>query len=160
MGDEKKESGGELSLRGIEKDGLMTIMNSQEDLLSSFSKDIPLGSQLIVGMRFQGGAHEMAGQLTNGARVSLMREPDNAYDPKAVMVLDKDGRRVGYIPRTSNEIAGALLDAGKIVYGIVNDENLNPESPESNGTGQVPTTLKIDLFMREFSIPEIGRAHV
>lgn len=153
MADNKTKSGEELTLRDIDNEGLMTIMNSQEDLLSSFSKDIPLGSQMIVGMRFQGEAQEMAYDLTQGARISLMREPGNRFDPKAVMVLDKDGRRVGYIPRTSNEIVGALLDAGKVIYGIVNDEHLGSADPEGNGRGQVPFTLRIDLFMREFSMP-------
>ncbi len=45
--------------------------------------------------------------------LTLQREPDNAYDPRAVAILTSDGDMLGYIPRDRNQDIAALLDAGE-----------------------------------------------
>jgi hypothetical protein len=142
-----------LSLRDIGGKAMLDLLHGEENPLASFSKDIPLGSQLIVGARFQGGADDLLRDLKTGKHVTLMREPDNRFDPKAVMVLDDGGRRIGYIPRDSNETVSALLDAGKYIYGIVSKDALRHINPLAVRRFGLPTTIEIDLFMREFSMP-------
>lgn len=156
MGEDKgdqQEKTGELSLQDIGSGTMLDLLHGEENPLASFSKDIPLGSQKIVGTRFQGGADDLLEGLKAGKHVTLMREPDNRFDPKAVMVLDDEGRRIGYIPRTSNEIVGALLDAGKYIYGIVNKDALCHINLLDGREFDVPSTIGIDLFMREFTMP-------
>ena len=51
--------------------------------------------------------------LRSGSRVTLLREEDNPYDDLAIMVLDEQGRQLGYVPRKSNPVLSALMDAGK-----------------------------------------------
>lgn len=156
MGEDKgdqREKTEELSLRDIGSGTMLDLLHGEENPLASFSKDIPLGSQLIVGARFQGGASDLLRDLKTGKHVTLMREPDNRFDPKAVMVLDDGGRRIGYIPRASNETVSALLDAGKYIYGIVNKDGLRHINLIDGGEFDVPSTIGIDLFMREFSMP-------
>ena len=92
------------------------------DVQAAFSKDIYLVHQMIVGMRYQGGADELLHDLKPGSRVTFLREPDNEYDHRAVMAVDGRGRKIGYIPRNQNAIISALLDAGKSFYGIVQTE--------------------------------------
>ena len=46
-----------------------------------------------------------------GAALNLVREPDNAYDPRAVRV-DWQGQKLGYVPRTDNAAVSHLLDTG------------------------------------------------
>ena len=103
---------------------LSTLLHSSigMDVRSVFTKDIFLVHQAIVGMRFQGGADELMDDLKPGSRVTFLREPDNEYDRKAVMALDEDGRQIGYIPRHQNAVISALMDAGKLFYGIVPDD--------------------------------------
>lgn len=58
-------------------------------------------------------------KLFEGVEVQFFREPNNKYDSKAIVVKDKDGNKLGYIPRDKNEILSRLMDAGKLLYGKV-----------------------------------------
>ncbi len=49
--------------------------------------------------------------LVVGAPLRLVREPDNAYDRRAVRV-EWRGRKLGYVPRVDNAAVSHLLDAG------------------------------------------------
>lgn len=125
-------------------------MHSEYSMPAPLSRDIYLGQQSIVGMRYQGGAGELVNELTEGEKITLIREPENRFDQRAVMALDAKGRKLGYIPRAENRIISALMDAGKVFYGVI---------PEKSTTGGIshnryPTVLQIDLYMREFSLPD------
>ncbi|HEX8112008.1 MAG TPA: HIRAN domain-containing protein [Kofleriaceae bacterium] len=64
--------------------------------------------------------------LAVGDAVSLQREPDNAADPAAV-VVDRLGRRAGYVPRQYTRLLGGLLDGGVALRGNVIRELVLPE---------------------------------
>lgn len=51
--------------------------------------------------------------LAVGAPVTLRREPTNAYDRRAVEVLDRAGRKLGYVARIDNSALARLIDAGE-----------------------------------------------
>ncbi len=117
---------------------LLDLLHSGEGLGALFARDIGLGEQKIVGVRFRGGARDLVEDLVPGSQVVFLREPDNVYDPLAIVALDEQGRKLGYIPRSDNRILSALMDAGKVLYGIV------PEDP-----GHSEAVITVDLFMRE-----------
>lgn len=50
--------------------------------------------------------------LSTGQRLRCVREPQNPADALAIRIEDLAGRKVGYIPRTGNEVLARLLDAG------------------------------------------------
>ena len=52
--------------------------------------------------------------LAVGATLALVREPKNAYDPRAVRI-DWQGQKLGYLPRIDNAAASHLLDSGRMV---------------------------------------------
>lgn len=56
--------------------------------------------------------------LTVGASLSLVREPGNAYDPRAIRV-DWQGQKLGYVPRIDNAAASHLLDAGHVLHAEI-----------------------------------------
>ena len=120
------------------------------DLRSVYTRDIYLTLQAIVGMRFQGGADGLLRELGPGSRVTFLREPDNAFDKRAVMAVDGNGRKLGYIPRNQNAVISALMDAGKSFYGIVTEESRRG----TEDGDKVPGTLYVELYMREFTGPE------
>jgi len=49
--------------------------------------------------------------LSPGYPLDLQREPDNAYDSNAIMVL-ADDMHIGYVPKTDNYVLAALMDQG------------------------------------------------
>ena len=58
--------------------------------------------------------HEAAalwGALRVGDALTLVREPDNPHDPRAVRV-DWRGHRLGYVPRRENDALAWALDRG------------------------------------------------
>ena len=132
--------------------GALTLwLHSAHSIPSPFDRDIFLGRQAIVGMRYQGGAEELVNDLVPGERITLLREPENRFDHRAVMALDAKGRKLGYIPRTENRIVSALMDAGKIFYGIMPDHA--GDDKEQSRYERNPYALYVDLYMRELSLP-------
>ena len=149
-------SGGESSftLADPEKSSLSLteLMHAGMEVPSPFTKDIFLLRQVIVGTRYQGGSDELVEDLVPGSRISFVAEPENKYDKNAVMALDGKGRKLGYIPRHENGIIGALLRAGKFIYGII------PEDMQGNGLApgseRTPFSIWVDLYLREFLLPD------
>ena len=131
---------------------LTELMHAGLDIQSPFMKDIFLIRQAIVGTRYLGGSDELVEDLVPGSHISFIAEPDNRFDENAVMALDEQGRKLGYIPRHENSIIGALLKAGKYLYGIVPDEM--PRSGIAPGSERTPYSLQVDLYMREVALPD------
>ena len=149
----------EINLPEISNGDLSALLHSGEGTISPFSKEIYIGRQSIVGIRFQEGAVELVKNLKPGDRVSFLREPNNEYDEHAIMAVDGIGRKLGYIPRRENLVMSALLDRGKVFYGVIPDgvqeEYVRireyPEQMMETEIG-IPVTITVDLYMREFSI--------
>jgi hypothetical protein len=60
-----------------------------------------------------------AGDFHPGARVHLVREPDNEFDPSAVAVYDETGRhRAGYVNNQKARILARLIDSGEPIEAV------------------------------------------
>jgi hypothetical protein len=64
----------------------------------------------VAGFRYYEGKAVWDGMQV-GDTLTLVREPDNPYDPNAVRV-EWRGHKVGYVPRTDNEALARFLDQG------------------------------------------------
>lgn len=53
-------------------------------------------------------------RLRVGDPLSLVREPENPHDPRAVRV-EWQGRKLGYVPRKENRSVAAALDRGDVL---------------------------------------------
>lgn len=60
------------------------------------------------------------GDVKPGLKVTLRRE-NNKFDDKAILVLDDQKRKLGYIPEKDNLVFSRLMDAGKLLIGKVTD---------------------------------------
>ena len=133
------------NLPGISNGDLTVLLQGSDEMPSPFSQEIYIGRQSIVGMRFQGGAD--------------LREPENEYDEQAVMAVDGKGRKLGYIPRRENLVMSALMDHGKVFYGVIPDvpqeeyvySRKYPKQMLESEAG-IPVTITVDLYMREFNV--------
>ena len=54
-------------------------------------------------------------QAGEAVKLTLRREPDNAYDRNAVAVLDAEGRQVGYLSRPVASSVAPRMDRGEAV---------------------------------------------
>ena len=147
-------------LPGISSGDLSALLYGGAELMSPFSKEIYIGRQSIVGMRFQGGAQTLVKELKPGDRIAFLREPENEYDDRAIMAMDGAGRKLGYVPRRENLVMSALMDHGKVFFGVIPDapkeeylySRRYPNQMIESEIG-VPVTITVDLFMREFAVP-------
>ena len=65
---------------------------------------------LTAGLRYH-EARALWDEMQVGDTLTLVREPDNPYDAKAVRV-DWNGHKLGYIPRTENQAVARQIDHG------------------------------------------------
>ncbi|MDR2013995.1 MAG: HIRAN domain-containing protein [Azoarcus sp.] len=80
---------------------------------AAVSRKVELQRSPVAGFQYHQG-EAIWSRLTVGASLSLAREPDNAYDPRAVRV-DWQGQKLGYVPRIDNAAVSHLLDTGHVL---------------------------------------------
>ncbi len=61
-------------------------------------------------------------KLKKNQLLMLKREPNNEYDNNAILILTEEGQKLGYVPQDKNEVLSKLMDAGKLLFGRL-DEN-------------------------------------
>jgi hypothetical protein len=74
------------------------------------SARILVQSSPLAGFQYHAGK-ALWEQMKVGDPLTLVREPDNAYDPRAVRV-EWQGHKLGYVPRKENEAVARQLDRG------------------------------------------------
>jgi hypothetical protein len=57
-------------------------------------------------------------------KLEFFREPDNPYDPKAIVIKNANGVKIGYVPRADNVIFSRLMDAGKLLYARITSKKI------------------------------------
>jgi hypothetical protein len=67
-------------------------------------------SSPLAGFQFHEGK-ALWSQMKVGDALTLVREPDNPHDPRAVRV-DWQGHKLGYVPRAENEAVARQIDNG------------------------------------------------
>lgn len=56
--------------------------------------------------------------MREGDRLTLVREPDNAHDARAIRI-EWHGRQLGYVPRRDNAALARLMDRGATVVAYI-----------------------------------------
>lgn len=92
---------------------------SISDVIKPLVNEIHLFNTFIAGTTHLEN-QSILDEVKEGDKLSLRRE-ENKYDDKAILILDQDGRKLGYIPEKDNLIFSRLMDAGKLLIGKVDD---------------------------------------
>ena len=74
-----------------------------------------------------------------GEELTLLREPDNPHDSKAIIILNKTGMKLGYVPRNQNTYPAECMDNGKELFA-----RLRAKSFTGNHL-----TMTAELFVRD-----------
>ena len=104
-----------------------------------FVKEIFLMKCHVAGTSYTKNIDEIAKKLKVDDLLILRREPKNPHDNLAILVFDENGHKLGYVPRSKNEVVARLMDAGKLVFGKIKDKKYQSNWLEIN----------IRVFMRE-----------
>lgn len=99
--------------------GLLHGKNGQSMVPKPFERDIFLFDTYVAGTTHVEGIEELAEHLNVDDRLDFFREPDNPYDPKAIVIKTRSGVKVGYVPKADNLVFARLMDAGKLLFGKI-----------------------------------------
>ena len=110
----------------------------EEGLPKPFVREVELLNCNIAGTTFL-DLDEIEPELKKHQLLMLIREPKNENDDKAILILTEDGQKLGYVPKKNNEVLSNLMDAGKLLFGRLNEKTW------------VDTWLKLDVqvFLRD-----------
>ena len=110
----------------------------EEGLPKPFVREVELLNCNIAGTTFL-DLDEIEPELRKHQLLMLKREPKNKIDDKAILILTEDGQKLGYVPKKKNEVLSNLMDAGKLLFGRLNEKTW------------VDTWLKLDVqvFLRD-----------
>ena len=94
---------------------LVSLMQSHElgDIIKPLIKEIHLFDSYIAGTSHLKDRSVLE-KIAVGDMLSLQRE-DNKFDSNAILILNEDGKKLGYVPEKDNIIFARLLDAGKLL---------------------------------------------
>ena len=87
-----------------------------------FVQEVDLLNCNIAGTTFL-NLKDIEPKLKKHQLLVLKREPKNEYDDKAILILTEDGQKLGYVPQERNEILSRLMDAGKLLFGRLDEKN-------------------------------------
>ena len=125
-----------------EQEIVTALHNTGEDIAIPlpFERDIFLFGTEIAGTSYAKNIQVLYDSLNEGDLVVLIREPDNPYDEYAIRIetadseligyypsealMEKEEMKLGYIPRVNNKIIARLMDAGKMIYGVIRHKEM------------------------------------
>ena len=93
-------------------------------LPTPFERDIYLFDTYVAGTTHIAGIEALAASLREGDRLVFYREPDNPHDPQAIRIETLEEKKIGYVPRRDNVVFSRLMDAGKLLFATVEEEEM------------------------------------
>ena len=104
--------------------GLVGLLHSTSGLAipKPFEREIHLFDSHVAGTTHIEGIEELEPHLEIGEKLLFFREPENPYDPKAIMIQTETGTKIGYVPEKDNLIFARLMDAGKQLFARIKEK--------------------------------------
>lgn len=101
------------------QENLLAVLtdNPVSELIRPLQKRILLLDTFVAGTAYIQD-REVFQEMKSGDRLRMQRE-DNEQDKWAILLLDKAGRKAGYVPRKDNLILARLMDGGKLLEAEV-----------------------------------------
>ena len=75
-----------------------------------------------------------------GDMLTLRRESGNRFDSNAILILNAEGEKYGYVPEKDNRIFARLMDAGKLLAAKI-------KNIQSRGS---LTMISIGIYLVDF----------
>ena len=99
--------------------GLMNLVKDSGigDVIKPLTKEIHLFDAFVSGTSRLKDA-SVLDNIIIGGKLKMRRE-DNKFDSNAIVFLDHDNNKIGYVPEKDNVVFARLLDAGKLLSATV-----------------------------------------
>lgn len=89
------------------------------DLIKPLVREIHLFDSFIAGTTHLADDSVLS-DISEGEKLMLRREV-NKFDENAILILKKDGRKLGYVPEKDNIVFARMMDAGKMLEARITD---------------------------------------
>jgi hypothetical protein len=117
---------------------LLKAIQKGQNVPKPFGQEIFLLKTHIAGTYYY-EAKKISENLKNGDYLIFQRESENKYDKMAIQIMDLDKNKLGYIPREKNEIISRLMDSGKMIYGVIDKNEVTEDHID----------ISIKIFLKE-----------
>ena len=87
-------------------------------LIKPLQKEIHLFDSFIAGTTHLED-ESILDTIAVGDKLIFRRDPKNRFDENAILVLNTDKQKLGFIPEKDNTVFARLMDAGKMLTGKV-----------------------------------------
>lgn len=105
-----------------DKGGLEKFITDEKQigkLIKSLMREIHLFDSFVAGTTHLEDDSVLE-DISTGEKLDLKRE-NNKFDCNAILILKKDGRKIGYVPEKDNVVFARLMDAGKLLEARITD---------------------------------------
>ncbi|MDD6255868.1 MAG: HIRAN domain-containing protein [Eubacteriales bacterium] len=89
------------------------------DLIKPLVREIHLFDSFIAGTTHLADDSVLS-DISEEEKLMLRREV-NKFDENAILILKKDGRKLGYVPEKDNIVFARMMDAGKMLEARITD---------------------------------------
>lgn len=119
---------------------MISLIGKKEigEILKPLIREIHLFDTYIAGTTYLEDRAVLE-RIQIGDRLSLQRE-DNKFDEHAILVLNEEKKKLGYIPEKDNLIFARLMDAGKTLCAKI--DKITPKG--------VFTQISIGIYLIDF----------
>ena len=84
------------------------------DLIKPLTREIYLFDSFIAGTTYLKDP-DVLKKAAIGDTLTLRRESGNRFDSNAILILNAEGEKYGYVPEKDNIVFARLMDAGKLL---------------------------------------------
>ncbi len=99
----------------VHKGDLVSVIGNKglDSVIKPLSQEIHLFDSYVAGTSYLKD-NSVLESINVGDILSLQRE-DNKFDSNAILVLNGDKKKIGYVPEKDNIVFARLMDAGKLL---------------------------------------------
>ena len=103
----------------VKNEDLLAVVTDRNlgEILKPLVKEIHLFDTVIAGTSYIKDS-SLFEALEQNEKLILQRE-DNKFDSKAILILNSQKQKLGYVPERDNQIFSRLMDAGKLLIAKV-----------------------------------------
>ena len=103
----------------IKNEDLLTVVEDRDlgELIKPLVNEIHLFDTVIAGTLFMEDS-SVYDLLEKGEKLILQRE-NNKFDSNAILILNSQKQKLGFVPERDNQVFSRLMDAGKLLIAKV-----------------------------------------
>lgn len=103
----------------IHKDNLVSVIETKglDSVIKPLSQEIHLFDSYVAGTTHLKDKSALE-NIKIGDNLTLQRE-DNKFDSNAIIILNSEKKKLGYVPEKDNVVFARLMDAGKLLMAKI-----------------------------------------